>query len=191
MNIQVIAEHSVDLDLLPEKANILDLGARGGAFSNYFKALGHNVFSVDCDNVPGITHPNLAIGDYDGIATIIKDKDPQATRIKRYKEGMPSVNLVECWTLQKFSESVDVEVDGWDLIKLDIEGFERELIYAMNYPPAKSLSIEFHAHCAYHLSKIDGMVDKLKSLGYSVLKHELTRAHGLGLNAWDSLFALI
>lgn len=189
MNIQVIAEHSVCMDLLPPKANILDLGARGGQFANYFKELGHNVFSVDCDNVPGIGYPNLAISNYNGNATIIRDKDPQATKIKPYKEGMPSLNLVECCTLDKFSEFVSVT--SWDLIKFDIEGSEREVIHAMNYPPAKSLSIEFHAHCAYHLVDIDAMVQKLQSLGYKILKHELTRAHGLGLNAWDSLFALI
>lgn len=191
MNIQVIAEHSVCMDLLPPKANILDLGARGGQFANYFKELGHNVFSVDCDNLPGITHPNLAISDYDGIATIIKDKDPQATRIKRYREGMPSVNLVECWTLQKFSESVDVEVDGWDLIKFDIEGSEREVIHAMNYAPAKQISLEAHCHTnIYSKDEAELMMIKLQSLGYLIVHSPWTQQHGSGWNYWDILAIL-
>lgn len=197
MNIQVIAEHSVDLDLLPQKANILDLGCRGFQFSKYFFEAGHNVHCVDCDpkiEVPLDLAPYyhcLAISDFDGLAAVIYDKDPQATRIIPYQPNgkTRSVNLIESKTLESFSRIVDVEF--WNILKLDVEGAEYEIIVDLEQAPAKQLSIEFHLHTGiYGMNKIDEMVNHLKSLGYYPAKHELTIQHGLGNNFWDSLFIL-
>jgi FkbM family methyltransferase len=190
--ITVIAEHSVDLDLLPEKANILDLGCRGFLFSNHFILSGHHVITVDCDPLvyPGATnlHYNLAISDFEGNVKIKYSKDPQATRINKRNDGMPD-NMVPCTTLKKLSEQCSIHF--WDLIKIDIEGSEYEVIMSLTEPPAKQLSIEFHLHTGiYDIKAVRRMESKLHNLGYEFVSHQMTSQHGCGMNYWDSLFIL-
>jgi hypothetical protein len=182
--ITVIAEHSVDLSQLPKKANILDLGCRGFLFAAELVRLGHNVFPVDIgvlENVP-MNYYRFGIGQFDGQCDILHSKDPQGTRMTP-GFGIPM------FTLKSFSKHVDV--DFWDLIKIDIEGSEYEVIMSLNEPPAKQLSIEFHLHTGiYGIQQMAEMRDKLTSLGYEAVSHEMTKQHGLGLNFWDSLFIL-
>lgn len=192
--IETIAEHSVDLNLLPEKANILDLGCRGFLFANHFITLGHRVITVDCDPLvnPGSIKPNLhyniAVSNLNGNVKIEYTKDPQATRINNRNDGMPD-NMVPCLTLSSLSKQCCIYF--WDLIKIDIEGAEYEVIMSLTEPPAKQLSIEFHLHTGiYGLVQMAEMHDKLKSLGYEAVSHEMTKQHGCGLNFWDSLFVL-
>lgn len=178
-----IAEHTVDLSLLPEKANILDIGCRGFLFADDLKRLGHHVVCVDID----ILHPHrpyymCAIASYTGKCSVQKSKDPQATK-------MTAGFDVPCYTIPDFSKMVGVAF--WDVIKIDVEGAEREIIMSLTEPPAKQLSIEFHLHTkAYPESAIKEMEDKLLSLGYFPVKHDRTSAHGCGLNYWDSLWVL-
>lgn len=197
MNIQVIAEHSVDLDLLPEKANILDLGCRGFHFANHFLSFGHRVITVDCDPkiTPIVDHYKLAISNFDGLASVLYDIDPQATRIIPYTERIkgsknPFLTLVECKTLKSFSEMVEIEF--WDCIKMDVESSEYEIIMSLDKAPATQISCEFHLHTGlYDVDKVWDMKDKLESLGYNPVKHEMSEQHGLGPNYWDSLFILM
>lgn len=185
--IKTIAEHTLDFSLLPKKANILDLGCRGFQFADYFRVLGHNVFAVDCDDLNG-SYFKVAISDFNGFTDVYKNRDPQATRITRKHEGQSSTSVL-AMTLEKFS--LNVEVKFWDLIKMDIEGSEKEVIMAMSKPVATQLSIEFHLHTKVYSEKdVRDMEIKLMSLGYKVVKHEKTAAHGCGLNYWDSLFVL-
>lgn len=181
--ISTIAEHSVDLDLLPEKANILDLGCRGFLFSDYFRNLGHHVFSVDIDQLnEGRAYYQCAISDHDGRVGIQRSSDPQATRIK---EG----DTIPCYTLDTFTKSCGVKM--WDLIKCDVEGHEYQIIMSLSKAPAKSLSIEFHLHTGiYTQNAMVLMENKLLYLGYEFALHEMTEAHGAGYNYWSSLFIL-
>jgi hypothetical protein len=190
--ITVIAEHSADLSLLPEKANILDIGCRGFLFSDELQRLGYKVYPVDCDLLLeafyGKSFYHLAITDYDGFTDLYKTSDPQATRINRSHDTQ-SNTAVRCMTLKSFSESV--EVDFWDLIKIDIEGAEYEVIMSLTEPPAKQLSIEFHLHTGiYHQKEMAEMEYKLVELGYEAVSHTMTSQHGCGYNYWDSLFIL-
>jgi hypothetical protein len=74
---------------------------------------------------------------------------------------------------------------------MDIEGAEKDVIWDLDSPPAKQLSIEFHLHTkVYPESAIKEMEDKLLSLGYFPVKHDKTSAHGCGMNYWDSLWIL-
>lgn len=180
--IEVIAEHSVCVDKLPKKANILDLGARGALFSNHFKSLGHNVFSVDADNIQGITHPNLAIMDFDGFVGINRTSDPQATNV--LKDG----NDVRCMTVASFSKMVGVK--HWDLIKFDIEAGEYLIFSDENFVPfADMLSVEWHYHCnkemhnKYFIKCMDNLIKY-----YTIRKHDFYPAHGAGNNFWDCLY---
>lgn len=180
--IEVIHEHSVDLSLLPEKANILDLGCRGFLFCDHMRSLDHKVTPVDIEDFPGKTYYRVAITGHDGRVGIQRNGDPQATRVTKGAELLSM-------TLDTFSNSVGVEV--WDLIKMDVESSELEIIMGLKKPPAKQISFECHCHTGlYGFKEVDEMVNKLKSLGYEMVKHEATKQHGLSLNFWDSLAIL-
>lgn len=183
-----IAEHTFDELLLPEKANILDLGCRGFAFANPLILADFRVITVDMDKTVfpgsgvGWSHYTCAVTNYDGWCGIINDRDPQATRFT-FGDNTP------CYTLETLSGFCSV--DFWDLIKMDIEGSEYEVIMSLDVAPAKQLSIEFHLHTGiYKQDQVDEMVSKLTSLGYEVRQHELTDRHCAGFNYWDSLFIL-
>ncbi len=178
--ITTVCEHSLCLELLPEKANILDLGCRGFLFTDYMRSLGHNVFPVDIDNLKdGKPYYQVAISDFNGRSGIKHSNDPQATQIA---EG----DSVLCQTLEMFIASTGVT---FDLIKVDIEGAEYQMIQSLNFAPAKQLSIEFHLHTGiYTQNEMRLMESKLRHLGYEFLTHQLTEQHGAGYNYWSSLF---
>lgn len=180
--ISEIYEHSLDLSLLPEQANILDIGCRGFLFCDYMRSLGHKVTPIDIDDFPERTYYRLAITGKDGRVGIHRNHDPQATRVKAGDELLSM-------SLETFSNSVGIEV--WHLIKLDVEGAEYEIIMGLKKAPAKQLSCEFHLHTGiYGQSEMMLMESKLKSLGYEFAQHELTERYGAGENYWDSLFIL-
>jgi hypothetical protein len=182
MEITTIHEHSVILSLLPEKANILDLGCRGFQFTNYFKDIGHNVFPVDIDLLhPAPPYYILGIGGTEGFCAVKKSIDPQAAKMT---EGFE----IPMHTVKSFSEMVGVEF--WDIIKADIEGSEYEMIMSWEKPWCRQLSVEFHQHLGQTDTQIKEMEDKLLSLGYLPAKHDKYPAHGLPSNYWDSLWLL-
>jgi len=192
--IDIIHEHSVETSLLPERAKILDIGCRGFLFSDKMEKEGHIVWPIDIDYLGIRKYVRAAVSDYDGIAEIVRNSDPQATCIRKagIHEKFTSDNFsdfVYCYTLKTISEAVGIPF--WDLIKIDVEGSEYEIIMSLEKAPAKQLSIEFHLHTGkYGQHEMDLMVDKLKALGYRAAKHELTNEHGAGFNHWDSLFIL-
>lgn len=202
MNIQTIAEHSIDIDLLPKQAKILDLGCRGFLFANELRRLGHEVFCVDPDNSVVMDYlflssaPVLSVNNYheaaiageNGLCSLKHSSDPQAKTIIKAKVPLAGFDI-PMYTLEKFSE--EVKVQFWDVIKMDIEGSEYEVIMSMERPLCKQLSWEAHLHTGvYGEAEILLMENKLLSLGYFPVQHDKTRQHGLSYNYWDSLFIL-
>lgn len=181
MNLQVIAEHTIDLDLLPEKAVIIDLGCRGFEFTDYFVNIGDVVYSVDIDILPR-KYDRIAITGQNGRVGIKRTDDPQATSVK---EGNEIVSM-------RLDSYLDMHgILFADLIKIDVEGSEKEIILSLTQSIAKQLSIEFHLHTgAYSQPDVVLMVAKLQSLGYKTVQHKLEARHGAGFNYWDSLFIL-
>lgn len=194
--ISTIAEHSVDLDLLPggnetipSGAKILDIGCLGFAFTNEMRKLGHEVYPIDIQMLESIQpfhrpqYFHCGISDYNGSCWPDSPNDKQATRLQRTATGIP------CWTLQTFSQNQNVKF--WDLIKMDVEGEEFKIIMSLEKAPAKQLSIEFHLHTGiYGQTEMRMMEDKLKALGYEAISHEYEARHCAGFNYWDSLFVL-
>lgn len=182
--ITVIAEHSVNLSILRKEANILDLGCRNFHFTDYFDKRGDFVIPIDMDILKSDRpYMRFAVTNFNGTANIHRNSDPQATRIGLINTGETVTSI----TLDKLSEFC--KVPYWDLIKVDIEGAEREVIMSLTKAPAKQLSIEFHLHTgAYSKFQMSLMEIKLRQLGYKAVSHELTSQHGAGLNFWDSLF---
>lgn len=180
--IQCIAEHSVDMSILPEKARILDLGCRNFIFANHMRDLGHYVTCVDIDDFPNEIYYQVAITDHDGRCGIKRSSDPQATSITKGDE-------IPCYTLESFSKYAGVEF--WDLIKCDVEGSELGIIRSMKKPMATQISIEFHLHThVYGDQEVFEMENRLINLGYRPLVHDKTKQHGLGPNYYDSLWVL-
>lgn len=191
MKIERVAEHSFCPELMPEGAKVLDLGCLGFVFKNEMIRRGYWVYAVDIQYLEGGGYTRLGITDYDGVGLVLHNSDKQAAtlsgRLKR--EGEDHIETVECETLKTFSRKMDVEF--WDLIKMDVEGSEKQIIMSLTEPPAKQLSIEFHLHTGiYDIQMVTKMRLKLFSLGYIAVQHELTEEHGCGLNFWDSVFVL-
>lgn len=182
--ITVIAEHSVDLNILRKPANILDLGCRGFLFTEYFDNRGDFVIPIDMDILKSDRpYMRFAVTNYNGVANIHRNSDPQATRIGLVHTG----EQVTAITLQKLCEHC--KVPYWDVLKLDVEGAEYEIIMSLTTPPAQQISWEAHLHTGiYGMLEVRLMELKLKALGYTPVKHELTRQHGLPENYWDSLW---
>lgn len=203
MNIQTIAEHSIDFDLLPKNGNILDLGCRDFLFAKELTRLGHDVFTVDPDSavlgdhiVAYTCYPQMiykhymaAISNENGLCGIKRTNDPQATTIIKQQTPLAKFNI-PMYTIASFSKKLGI--DFWDVIKLDIEGQEFEVIMSMKKPYARQLSIEMHLHTSiYGEAEVLMMENKLLELGYYPVKHDRTRQHGLSYNYWDSLWILV
>lgn len=202
VDIQVITEHSVAMNLLPEKAKILDVGCRGFQFAKELARLGHQVYTIDPDpsvlgeHIVAYTiypemlhrHWRVAIAAENGLCGLKYSSDPQATTISRAYVPLAGFDI-PTYTLSRFSE--EVKIPFWDLIKMDIEGTEYEVIMSMDKPYCKQLSWEAHLHTGvYNEDKVIEMEEKLHSLGYVPAVHSKTKAHGMGFNFWDSLWVL-
>lgn len=188
MTIDKVAEHLIDMELLPEKAKILDLGCLGFVFTNEMRRLGHSVYPVDIQDMDGLYH-RVAITGYNGYGYVVLNRDKQAVRFSEYEPKNHSWYTVQCLTLESFMETLGVHF--FDYIKCDVEGSEYAIIMSLKKAPSKQFECEFHLHTgAYTEAAVTEMVDKLKSLGYYVASHEKTAQHGCGLNYWSSLFIL-
>ena len=188
-NIETVAEHSVNLELLPEQSNILDLGCRGFEFERHFSSLGHFVCCVDADpqikDVPNDANFfRMAISNEEGECAIQNTVDPQARHIIK---GIGTKKM----TIESFTETLNKNNIGkiaWDLIKIDIEGEEFNILKSSKHPIAKQVSVEFHAHCRIEQTKqsIEELLKELEQY-YTVHNAVWETRHSAGYNFWDVL----
>lgn len=184
-NIKVIAEHSVDLDLL-SGGICIDAGCRGFQFSEAMRDLGCEVWAFDIEDMEapeGIKFFKQAIMHYNGTTRFVNTKDVQA----KYISESGTVD-VQCKSINQIYD--DVTPGIVDILKLDIEASEYFILSDRNFRPIpKQLSIEFHLHCQrdlHHLFYDKCMENLLK--WYEPVQHELSAQHGAGMNYWESLF---
>jgi hypothetical protein len=186
MNIQTIAEHSVDLDLLSGGVCI-DVGCRGFQFSEAMRDNGCEVWAFDIEDmqVPdGIEFVKGAMLTEYKIVRYVDTKDQQAKFISA--EGI----AVQGHDLKAWIDDFVRSGKEIDLLKIDAEGSEYFLLSDPGFRPVpKQLSIEFHlhAHRKLHDQYYEACIANLLK-HYEPLQHELTQAHGAGWNYWDSLF---
>lgn len=180
MNLIEIDDHLVDIDLLPEKAIILDGGCRGFKFTDYFTDLGHTVYSVDIDELVDNKYIRCALSHESGTCAVVHTHDPQAKHIKEGDE-------IFKYTIDDFKKRY--EIPYFDLVKLDIEGAEFDILKTAQHPMAKSLSIEFHAHCDSRQTKqaLDELITHL-SQWYTVHNQVWESRYGCVENYWSILF---
>lgn len=188
MNIQCIAEHSVDLDLL-SGGICIDVGCRGFLFSEAMRDRGCEVHAFDIEDMippPGITFYNQAVLTDAKQVQYKNTKDLQAKHVCfDGEEGVPvrAVSMQGVYHALTMDKQIDV-------LKVDAEGSEYFIFSNPRLLPVpKQISVEFHMHChrALHEQYYDKCMENLLKW-YVPVKHELTEAHGAGWNFWDSLF---
>lgn len=193
MNIQIIHEHSVDLDLL-SGGICIDAGCRGFQFSEAMRDLGCKVLAFDLEDMKapkGVQFMKFAISDFNGYGIFKDTKDQQAKHLIEHQcgqQGFP-VGVIRLTDVYEVMHKVEPTAQV-DILKLDIEGSEYKILSDPNFQPIpKQISVEFHmhAHRQLHDQYYDKCMENLLKW-YEPVKHELTQAHGAGFNYWDSLF---
>lgn len=186
MNIQTIAEHSVDIDLL-NGGICIDAGCRGFQFSEAMRDLGCEVIAMDIEDmeVPdNIFFLKMALMDKPGEYYYVHTKDQQARFISN--KGIPVIGA----GVNEMYDDLLRQEKAIDVLKLDIEGSEYFILSDPNFKPIpKQISVEFHMHC--HKDLHDKYYDKCMEnlLKYYVpVSHFQTQEHGAGWNYWNSLF---
>lgn len=198
MTIEVIDNHSIRTDLLPEKGgNILDVGARGFRFSKWFTEKGH--FSVALDPSPEVEEPKIPGLIFYPTALVA----PWQKKIKwqlNMVGNNPEAFFLEIAArdeskVQEIStvDMLDITPKGmvWDVVKLNIEGSEYDVLTTWPAPIAKQITVSFHQHTArrWPESQIDYLVRRL-SEWYVPVRHVKDARYCAGENWWDSLFVL-
>ncbi len=183
MQIECIAEHSVDVSLL-SGGICIDVGCRGFQFSEGMRDLGCKVHAFDLEEMqapPGITFHQNAIGAEYGKTYYCNTKDAQANHIAN--DGVPVWMFTLPMVYGLYPGVVDV-------LKLDCEGSEYHILSDVNFQPIpRQITIEFHEHCHKdkHWTHFETCMENILR-DYVPVKHDRYAAHGAGLNYWDSLF---
>lgn len=191
MNLQKLSDHTVDVDLLPERPVVLDVGCRGFGFCKDILRLRPDAYVIALDPDPKIEMPDLpihfhrvALAENSGHAWY-RDLGGEANEIIDTPE--PNAIEVKCVSIMG---AVHAKID---LIKLDCEGSEFGILENWPYPIATQISVEFHDYKdrtrwddAYFTALFAGPLRD-----YKVVQHEL---FGVGpgptLGHWDSLLVL-
>lgn len=195
MNLQTIAEHTVDISLIKRDSKVLDLGARNFTWSKAMLEYVDEIYCVDAD--PSIPIPESPLKLIRGAVSLFDDKRawlwmhgngtgnkvvPSELKVRghRYAE-------VKTITLKTISEIANVKM--WDIVKFDIEGSEAGILLSLLEPIAKQISCEFHMHTGTQEETILKVIDHLRQW-YTVAFIDKSEKHGCGMNYWDTLFIL-
>jgi len=174
-----------------EELNLIDLGANIGLFSMFVSPVCEKVFSVEptpshfallnelveLAGIKNIEAHNLAIGTEDGEAEFnIHERNSTMNSFITHRTDPHSGKTVKVKTktLNSLIDSLDVDRIGF--VKMDIEGFENEIIFEESFEEALTkidgLYVEVHdfeerGRMAENFNKIS---DKLKGLGRTTEK---------------------
>ena len=174
-----------------EDLNLIDLGANIGLFSMFVAPICEKVFSVeptpshfallnelvDLAGIENIEAHNLAIGTEDGEAEFnIHERNSTMNSFVTHRTDPHSGKTVKVKTKTLNSLIDSLDVDHINFVKMDIEGFENEIIFEESFEEALTkidgLYVEVHdfeerGMMAENFNKIS---DKLKGFGKSVDK---------------------
>lgn len=206
MNLQSIASHTVDLDLLPTAPTVLDVGCRWFDFSKQILELRPQARIVALDPAPdvydewkhtggenerrirfwpyGLTETNKT--GRRRMAHFSTGEGDFLTDAESYHDAV--FHTVSCIDMQTITKAF--EIPHWDLVKLDCEGSEFGILENWPGAVATQISVEFHDwdKPAYKsVSYYDSLWRKLP--WYRTVQHDLTK-QGDGVGHWDSLLVL-
>lgn len=195
MELLTIAGHTFDKSLLNDGC-IIDVGARGFEFANYFP--NKDVYCIDpdskvFDNLPNdlFKYINVAISDKrgettyyeNGEATMIRELDPDPTF-----EHIDKKYCNTCKTIT-MNDLYEITGENVDILKLDCEGAEYLILGETFRPVPKQITVEFHHHCVpeMHKKHYTSIIERL-SKDYTMHNDVWEQRHGCGYNFWDTLF---
>jgi hypothetical protein len=207
VNLKLLADHTVDLDLLPECPLVLDVGCRWFDFTRAVLKDRPGASVVACDPDPNIDEPpaevmfmavaivgkarasSLYASFSNGEGNFLFDRLDPGECLTIPFCGWPvidaKVNTVRCLTIQELRETY------WDAVKLDCEGSEFEILENWPGPIAGQISVEFHDFTGPRSEGRDAYYERLWKLlpWYRVVQHDLSKK-GEGIGHWDTLLVL-
>lgn len=202
MKLTPLASHTVDLDAIPERPVVLDVGCRGFDFTREMlqHRPGARIVAMDPD-------PAMPADPPEGVTFLREALAGDGRATSRYADFSTGEGNFLCDRVPHYARSYTVmcvhitalmqrlAIPYWDVIKLDCEGSEFLILENWPGPIAGQLSIEFHdwtgpwkAKCtpAYYQRLFAGPLQD-----YEVLSHELsTVGPGPAWGHWDSVLRL-
>jgi FkbM family methyltransferase len=192
-DLETVAHHS-HVPRLMNGAPVLDVGARGFEFSSHFAMRGHRVIALDPDpevtdpGIPGVTFLRMALGyDTRRERSLVLHPNPEARFLLRSGEdsqyGKIEVQATDILGLMDM-----LNVDEWDLVKLNCEGEEAEILSSWPGQVARQIVVSFHEHFRpIGEPAIEKVVGHLLQW-YVPARHVKDARYGGGENYWDSVF---
>lgn len=163
---KTIDGHTFDENYLTDGGWIIDVGARGFKFSEYFYRLRgwnnekHNVYAIDIEDFTKESFgkcdvfKHAALSDKKGTTEAFYFGDGSGNFIKGINETPYNgpdrpceTRIVNSITLQDIYNEIGIDID---LLKLDAEGIEYFVL--QNFKPIpRMITVETHQHCHEHL----------------------------------------
>ncbi len=202
MNLIALASHSVDLDAIPERPVVLDVGCRGFDFTREIlrHRPGARVVAMDPDPAmpaeppPGVTFLRVAlVGDGRKASTYADYSTGEGNFLCDRVPHYARAHTVPCINIRALMAQLGI--DYWDVVKLDCEESEFGILENWPGPIAGVLSVEFHDWTGPCKAKATEDYYRRLFAGplrdYDVLSHELsTVGPGPAWGHWDSVFRL-
>lgn len=174
-----------------EELTLIDLGANIGLFSMFVSPVCETIFSVEptpshfdlmnelveLSGIKNINTHNIAIGTEDGEANFhIHERNSTMNSFVTHRTDPHSDKIVtvKTKTLNSFINSLDIDRVGF--VKMDIEGFENEVIFEDSFEDALSkidgLYVEVHDYedSGRMTENFNKISDKLKGFGRTIEK---------------------
>ncbi|HWY34293.1 MAG TPA: FkbM family methyltransferase [Nitrosopumilaceae archaeon] len=198
--LQTLAEHTVDISLLPESPIVLDGGCRGYGFCRDLLKLRPKAYilAVDADE-----ETEVVVNQNIHLATVAIVGDPHKKFAEYYAIDKGNKNsivfpitqaelrTVPCKTISELMDFYGIF--KWDLIKLDVEGSEFDILENWPGPIANQITVEFHDY----FDKKNRWDDKyfkwlleVPLKDYEAVQNEKYPIGNGCFGHWDSLFKL-
>jgi len=199
MNIKKLSDHSVDIDLLDENSVVFDLGGYKGDFTKellnivncYVYIYEPNYRLTSIKELFG--NKNKVSINYKGISSVegVKDlyigmksgpgwiKQTGSSYDSTHKDVRHKKIKTELTTLEY--EMKKYNIKEIDLIKINIEGEERNVVPILPFNKIKQISISFHEHCnidGYTIETSNNLREIIKNNGFKEVIY----------NNYDTLF---
>jgi FkbM family methyltransferase len=202
VNLQALASHTIDLDLLPEEPIVLDVGCRWFDFTRGILALRPKAEIVCVDPSSDIKWNELDLLWNCRVDCALVGDDREMTNfaegiagdgggnhvIDGDRDGDYRIRQVRCVTINDVMAMYGIR--HFDAVKLDCEGSEFGILENWPGPIATQISVEFHDWSGpWKQHGCSAAIANLERFGYKTVQHELSR-QGNGIGHWDSLFVL-
>ncbi len=207
MNLVKLASHTVDLDLLPERPVVLDVGCRGFDFTREVLSYRPDATVWAMDPDPLIEAPMPSERYHYMRIALIGGMEGRRGRVNYAGWSTGEGNIVcevsphyaershQVMAMNIYDLMFSLHVMHWDLVKLDCEESEFSILENWPGPIATQISVEFHDWTGPWESKAKNSPTYYPKLwagplrDYEVVQHELSKV-GEGVGHWDTLLRL-